>query len=169
MLAAALLLAGCSGGSDLRQRIKADLARYPEATFTQAGLRARYADATSLDYSVQHGTQVEYTAADGKAYLWYPGNRRVVTGEWKTITDKQGSGQICFRYPSSSYNPATGQPGGTWSCTRAADYIWGEEEYTRGDPFNLDSGTMPFVLPREKQMDFEYLSEPLGISFPSYL
>ncbi|UWQ80167.1 hypothetical protein K3725_03915 [Leisingera sp. S132] len=175
MTAALLCLAvsACTNGvkSDpgLLDRIDADLSRYNESVFTAAGLTRRYAGATTLDYSVQHGTQVEHMASDGRAYLWYPGNQRVVTGEWRTETDARGSGRICFRYGRSTFNPVTGQRGGSWNCVRAADFIWAEEEYTTGDPFGLSSGAIPFVMPREKKLTFKALTKPLGITVTPYL
>ena len=46
---------------------------------------------------------------DGKAYLWYPGNQRIVVGEWKTQADPRGQSytQLCYRYGPNTYNPVT--------------------------------------------------------------
>lgn len=163
--AGVLLVAGCAKTDrDLPNGIKADLARYPDAAFLEQGLHARYAGATTLDYSTQHGTQIEYLSPDGKTYLWYPGNRALVVGRWRTETGQRtGSGRICFKYPSRSFNPATKTFGGSWSCRRAADFIWGEEEYVRGDPLRLSSGQLPYILPKGKRLTFEQVGRKLGI------
>ena len=107
-----------------------------------------------MSYSEQHGTQIGYTSRDGAAYLWYPGNRRVVTGEWKTITDNAGFGRICFRYGRDTFNPVTRVAGGDWACTPAAYFIRIETGYARGDLFNLRSGRLPFILPRGDRLSF---------------
>lgn len=162
-ICALFLLTACSGGSS-KIDSESDLARYPRSVFEEQGLHSRYSNATSLDYTTKHGTQVEYTSIDGRAFLWYPGNSRLVIGRWRTETDKHGSGRICFKYPSSSYNPVTQTYGGSWSCVRAADYIWGEEEYARGDPLNLSSGNMPFVMPSEEKLTFSKIGKMADVS-----
>lgn len=154
----------CVGGSQ-KPDSKTELAKYPRDTFKESGLKLRYRNATSLDYSIHHGTQVTYTAPNGTAFLWYPGNTSVVVGDWKTITDKQGDGRICFRYSKTTYNPVTRSYGGNWDCIRAADYIWQEEEFAKGDPFNLQSRRLPYVIPRTKDhRPFDDLAKPLGIA-----
>jgi hypothetical protein len=67
-----------------------------------------------------HGTQVEYYAPNGLAFLWYPGNHRPVPSRWKLEHKKNIYGTylyaICFLYPSRSYNPLTHESGGDWEC-----------------------------------------------------
>ncbi len=36
---------------------------------------------------------------DPRAYLWYPGNRRLVIGAWQRTLDK-----VCYRYGENTYN-----------------------------------------------------------------
>ena len=50
---------------------------------TVEGMTGFMADRTIMTYSSGHGTQVEYSAANGRTFLWYPGNTRTVLGEWK--------------------------------------------------------------------------------------
>ena len=166
-----LVLAACEAnhGADLIERQKAELGRYPRSVFQAAGLRARYSDSTHLDYSTQHGTQIEYMSSGGRAYLWYPGNTQLVVGEWNTQSDRQNGGEICFRYPSATFNPATRTFGGNWSCQRAADFIWAEEQYTKGDPYRLSTGQIPFVLPRDEELDFRSLQRKTGVAVQPHL
>lgn len=89
-----------------------------------------------------HGTQVAYYKSDGREYLWYPGNQRSLLGYWRTTPDEQ----ICFRYPDSSINPATGVAGPEWECNSLANHSARIVEITEGDIFNLASGQIPFVM-----------------------
>lgn len=38
---------------------------------------------TRRSFNGGHGTQISYGAPDGRYYLWYPGNDRILSGEWK--------------------------------------------------------------------------------------
>ncbi len=167
-----LLLTGCAGGGNgaALARIQADLGRYDRSVFSQDGLGARYSGATSLDFTRQHGTQVEFMSSDGRAYLWYRGNADVVTGEWEVRAEpgQRMGGRICFRYGPATLNPVTRQRGGEWSCARAADFIAGEEEYTRGDPFGLAVGGIPFVMQPGKH-SFKTLGQRIGITIVPFL
>lgn len=107
------------------------------------------ANITTLFYSEGHGTQVEYLHADGKSYLWYPGNRIVLTAPWK----KQGD-RICYLYRTNTYNPVTGSRGGQWECTALLIQQARVLERVKGDVFALAEAarnqTVPFVLSRNK-------------------
>jgi hypothetical protein len=116
-------------------------------------------DATLVSYHRRHGTQIEYHGADGVAYLWYPGNRRLVPSRWKVELIGIGN-EICYKYPSSSYNPVTDERGGNWECRGVGDHVYDNDWY-EGDPFDLADGQMPGVLPHG-QLDVEKLAEILG-------
>ena len=172
-LAATLALSGCTpqsrSQSDValsRAEWRAEIASYPANTFTQDGLQIRYADATFLDDSVQHGSQVEYLASDGTAYLWYPGNQRIVVGQWRTHGPDRGEtfGSICFRYGANTFNPATNRSGGSWNCVNGGLHIILEDQYTRGDPFLLASRRLPFVLHKNRSYTLEDIGTALGAS-----
>lgn len=162
-------LASCGGAPDdisqRRPEWAAEIASFPADTFTKAGLQARYANATFLDYSVPHGTQIEHLAADGTAYLWYPGNTRIVVGRWRAEDPVGNSrfGRICFAYGPNTYNPVTRQAGGSFNCVSADAHIIYEDEYTRGDPFNLSSGQLPYVLRKDKRYTLAEAGTPLGL------
>jgi hypothetical protein len=101
---------------------------------------------TNMSVDSSHGTQVEYVAANGKSWLWYPGNSVVLPGRWK----RQGA-DMCFAYGANTYNPATGTRGGGWECMPFRLY-WGTvDERMKGDIFALQGrGAVPFKLDRER-------------------
>lgn len=111
-----------------------------------------------------HGTQVEYFANDGRAYLWYRGNRASVPSNWKTASPSngdipgppipitQGDVAICFQYPSRSYNPATKTFGGEWQCRSSFLFAENIVAILEGDLFNLSSGRLPAVMPKDRAL-----------------
>lgn len=103
-----------------------------------------------MSYSSAHGTQVEFLSSAGRTYLLYPGNTGIVKGSWRLDrTEETGVFNICFRYPSNSYNPATGQAGGGWECQIAGFYFAGLSEVVPGDLLGLSRrSAFPFVLSR---------------------
>lgn len=165
VLCAALSISACgsqnSGGEFDAAK---ELAAYPRETFSAAGMTKRYSDATFLDYSRQHGTQIEFLAKDGRAYLWYPGNKRIVVGRWLVRTHPRVPtiGEICFRYGPNTYNPVTKQRGGRLNCTPSGSFIIQENEYTRGDPLGLSSGRIPFVMDKKKRYSLPKIGARLG-------
>jgi len=82
------------------------------APFPVATHAASYSGNTFVYYGRAHGVQVEYYSANGRNYLWYPGNRRAVPGRWKLSNKKT----ICFQYGGNTYNPVTRKRGGRWEC-----------------------------------------------------
>jgi len=109
----------------------------------EAQQAARFEDRTFLFHGRDHGYQVEYFAQGGVLYLWYPGNRRVLPGEWRLDGHK-----ICFRYATSAGNPVTKSPGGAWECT-LSEILLIEAKRKPGDIYDLASGNLPYVLDRE--------------------
>lgn len=110
------------------------------------------ANQTMMSYDSAHGTQVEYIASNGKTYLLYPGNDAIVKGSWKlTTTDNPAVFNMCFKYPANTYNPSTGQTGGSWECQAAGFYLAGIKEHLDGDVLGLSKSTeVPFVLSKRK-------------------
>ena len=107
-----------------------------------------------------HGTQIEYFAATGENFLWYPGNTRPVFGVWKLQRDgKDTRYLICFRYQSNSYNPLTRQRGGSWDCRPFGPYVAGLTEVRNGDIFRLSGGELPFPLERSATTFDELLAK----------
>lgn len=101
---------------------------------------------TTMTYSPGHGTQVEYYANDGTNYLWYPGNRVVLPGNWK-----RDGADLCFRYGGNTYNPVTGHNGGGWECMPYKLQLTVVVDQAKGDIFGLAKRrTVPFSLPKAR-------------------
>ncbi|MDB5530841.1 MAG: hypothetical protein JWR51_3944 [Devosia sp.] len=111
-----------------------------------------FANHTMMSYDSAHGTQVEFIASTGRTYLLYPGNTVIVKGSWRLDrTEKSDVFNICFRYPSNSSNPATGNAGGDWECQIAGFYLGALREIIPGDQLGLSRGSeVPFVLSRAR-------------------
>src|SRR5262249_25017042 len=118
---------------------------------------------TTLSYSPQHGTQVSYSADDGRIFLWYPGNPEILHGNWRTCEERMGSqlesgerisipiGKVCFQYGPNTYNPVTGAVGDVWECSIAGRLEETLVERRRGDVLGLmKRASVPFVLPKEQ-------------------
>jgi hypothetical protein len=105
---------------------------------------------TLLYYEPQHGTQVEFLASGGRSHLWYPGNKIILTGKWKTIGNKT-SGQMCFQYGANTYNPVTGQKGSNWECMPYQAWASAVSDSIAGDVFGLSrTQKAPFRLTKSK-------------------
>lgn len=102
---------------------------------------------TYLSFSRAHGFQVNYLAPQGKAWLWYPGNRLGVPEEYKRDV-VAGQQAICWRHPSNSYNPVTRKQGGAFSCQSLALSQRTIVAALPGDPFALSTGRVPYTLDR---------------------
>ena len=105
------------------------------------------ANTTYLSFNKFHGFQVNYIAPDGRAWLWFPGNRKVVPEEWK-LDSTNGIKALCFRHPSNSGNPATGRRGGAFQCQSLKLSQKSIVARLDGDAFKLTSGDVPYRLPR---------------------
>ncbi len=139
-LAAALsLLLGCSAQPSGGAGINEVLAR--ENTFTNYPQTGK----TYLSFSKGHGFQVNYIGQNGKAWLWYPGNRVVLPEVWK-LAKANSQSAMCWRHPQNSYNPVTKQNGGDFACAPLALQQKANVAVIDGDTFNLQSGKIPYVL-----------------------
>ena len=131
-----VLALGCYGYLSSRRQRALDAAwetQHPRAAFEYCGKTLHF-------YEDSHGNQVEYLDPAGRSYLWYPGNRVVLVGQWRCDESR-----IYFRYGYNSYNPVTGVIGGRWEpCTTA---LWSESivEAVPGDILGLER-RLPFVL-----------------------
>jgi hypothetical protein len=97
---------------------------------------------TNMSHDRGHGTQIEYLSPGGGAWLWYPGNARILPGRWK-----RAGADICFAYTGGSHNPVTGHRGDGWECMDYR-YWWGAiEQRVEGDPLRLEGRVeVPFRL-----------------------
>lgn len=109
-----------------------------------------FAGVTFVHYDRGHGTQVEYMARNGKAHLFYPGNKKVLHGKWKLErTSNPKVFNLCFSYPNS-YNPVTGHSEG-WECQPAGFALTDVVDSVEGDALGLAKrDAVPFVLSKRK-------------------
>lgn len=143
-------------------------ASVPSASADPEVVAAFFGDRTILTYSAQHGTQVEYIAANGETFLWYPGNDAILRGQFAVLWENASAeiddpqegryrGQVklnyvCFRYGGNTYNPATGHRGGGYECGAYAQQRMTMKETRKGDVFGLSSrSSAPFPLGRDPQ------------------
>ena len=128
-------------------------------------MKKKLANRTIIERQGAHGWLAEYSTEDGRVFMWYPGNRKVMPGFWKvesvpvTLRNQSFSTiHICFQYPTG-YNYVENKPGKNWDCWPASESIAYPEnrknnnglEVREGDVFNLQTGKIPFVLKRNQR------------------
>ncbi|WP_437727554.1 SEC-C metal-binding domain-containing protein [Sorangium sp. So ce861] len=109
---------------------------------------------TVLFYEPSHGNQIEYYDRNGRCYLWYPGNRIILAGEWRVDGE-----DLCFRYAVKAHNPVTGKRTDAWEWERTPLRRWGSTvtDSAPGDVYGLATG-FPFILPAHPK--FRSVYEP---------
>ncbi len=115
-------------------------------------------------YSEPHGNQVEYFAPGGRTFLWYPTEDQPVPGEWALeVAPDEVTVDLCFRYPTTAWNPVTQQYEGPWHCSpfaeARAEIV---DDPLEGDPFDLSDGSIPAPLPAFPQADLAELESTYG-------
>lgn len=109
----------------------------------RARLLAELTDVTTIVKQTGHGIYVEYTAPDGRLYMWYPGNFVTVGGTWG-IADGYTTPRACFKY-FGAYHGVTGEfePN---ECVSAAQTLSGAfvVDKRAGDVFGLSTGGIPY-------------------------
>lgn len=136
-----------------------DVDRIP--TWTEEDIKDYLANKTRRSITPIHGTQVSYATADGRSYLWYPGNKVVLAGRWKVedrsievrrggeIVAIKNQPRICYDYGPNTYNPATGNTSGR-ECSNFINLRITSGESQTGDIFGLTRRkAVPFVLSKE--------------------
>lgn len=106
-------------------------------------IQEKLSDRTYMYLQDGHGIYLEYTAADGQLFMWYPYNGGVVKGTWDVVDMSDGP-RACYQY-RGAYHGVTGEyepnecidAGQTLSSMNVLDY-------RDGDPFNLSSGHIPY-------------------------
>jgi len=124
-----------------------------------AAAKAFVSNVTYRSFSWGHGNQIEHATADGRVFLWYPGNRVILPGKWKLLEVKIDTGfcirkrlKLCFLYGANTYNPVTGTRGAQWECGEYANFHDTRVEVVPGDPLGLAKMKVPpFPLPRDSQ------------------
>lgn len=101
-------------------------------------------DVTAIVKQTGHGIYVEYTAQDGRLYMWYPGNGGTVTGTWG-ISEAFSPPRACFKY-FAAYHGVTGEfePD---ECVPAEQTLSGAYvvDKRKGDAFGLATKGIPYV------------------------
>ena len=100
---------------------------------------------TVMHYDSFHKTQLTYYTENGREWLWYPGNKVALMGHIQVSAKR-----ICFSYPNSSINPATGVAGPDWECQPLSSFKADIVDSVAGDIFNLSSGRIPFVMHKRR-------------------
>ena len=129
-------LAGLIAACDQVQDTKAAKLAYPVS------------GTTYLIRSPGHGYQVNYLE-NGKGWLWYPGNKAVVSEVWK-IEQIGTRSLMCWLHPASTVNPVIGARGGKFICEPIDGIRAAIVAAETGDIFELKSGKAPYVLQRNK-------------------
>jgi hypothetical protein len=107
-------------------------------------LQETLSDVTSIVKQTGHGIYVEYTAPDGRLFMWYPGNAVAVTGAWG-ISESFSPPRACFKY-FSAYHGVTGEfePN---ECVATVQTL--SEAYVidkrAGDVFELSTKGIPYA------------------------
>ncbi|MEM9757497.1 MAG: hypothetical protein AAF914_15955 [Pseudomonadota bacterium] len=106
------------------------------------------------------GNQIEYTSPEGGAYLWFPDTPEVIVGTWDVFERDDGVVEICFEYPANSF----GFDGLTINNSEIHCFEYGawvadiqEDGIRDGDPFQLASGEIPFMLQAYPRLPSEIL------------
>lgn len=113
-----------------------------------AALEAELSDRTSIVRQEGHGIYVEYTAPDGRLFMWYPQNTSVVTGTWGVLATESPP-LACFKYKDSQH-PLTGEFEPE-ECV-PADQIIGRAyvvDSRQGDAFELRTKGIPYAKTAE--------------------
>ncbi|WP_068318171.1 hypothetical protein [Polycladidibacter hongkongensis] len=138
LIGALVLLAACgpkSAFDSLRPEKLEDLnAKYMA---NARMLRKNLSGNTLQSWTNGHGTQIEYYKPNGKTYLLYPGNSKILVGDWKTVDSKEGV-KVCFRYPGA-YNKVTGKYTYKWNCGSGSKIFFRSSEIRKGDVLKLST------------------------------
>lgn len=123
-------------------------ARLEVATLSDQEIRERLveklSDVTAIVKQTGHGIYVEYTDAEGRLFMWYPGNGGSVGGTWG-ISEDFSPPRACFKY-FAAYHGVTGEfeP---HECVSVEQTLSGAYviDQRSGDVFNLSTNGIPYV------------------------
>ena len=106
---------------------------------------------TAHFYSAGIGTQIEYTAPDGVAYLWYPEEREIIVGTWDVGEMSDGIVELCYTYGPGAFGNVDGSVFCFDYVGLVSDLVTGG--LRNGDPYDLTSEAVPFILARDEAVD----------------
>ena len=133
-------------------------------------IRRSMSNTTIQTYDSGRGTRIGYYAADGRSFLWHPGYKAVLRGEWKvqpgsitintevktargTEVRQSAMSDICFRHATDGSKPVGKQRLGSWECEPLVTLLLKKRQVgcRKGDIFGLSKRRAPpFVLRRDK-------------------
>ena len=115
--------------------------RLNEIARTPDTLSEFFGGTTSKFYNPEFGTQIEYLAPDGTAYVANSAIEGVATGDWLTAESPflGAPADICLRYEADVFE-ITGPLGEGLQCRPGRLYAYVKDEVVRGDPLGLSSG-----------------------------
>ena len=113
-----------------------------------AAARALLGGTTVVTDKFFYGTQIEYHSPDGGAFLWFPGNRSVVAGEWDVRGNRP---DLCYRYLNGR-DALTGLSGSNWGCEPVRLALSSGQAFLAGDVFGLVDGRLPFVMSKRQKL-----------------
>ena len=92
-------------------------------------------------------SQIHYSTADGRDFVWVVGQPGIYAGEWQVNTAPDARGQtitqICLRYPTARLQALSRE----WSCRLAGTMFYQMAEREAGDPLRINGRTTAlFVL-----------------------
>lgn len=178
LAAIALAITACStapGPAPFRAKFNSDVfMQKVDAINTPAQVRSFISNTTSRSISRGHGNQIEFIAGNGRTFLWYPENARIVQGRWKTemrdvrvmpsnTTERRAN--LCFQYGADTFNPVTQIRGGAWECRSIAIWMANSHEIRKGDVMGLSQG-LPYTLSKFPEMTLTELRLRSGNTTP---
>ena len=106
-------------------------------------LTENLSDVTKIIYQPGYGVFIEYTAADGRDRMWFPGNTGAVKGIWG-LREIRNVPRVCFHY-FNSVNAVTGEIENS-ECIQPEQTLSGANVIDKrpGDVFNLLSDKIPY-------------------------
>tara|TARA_R110000868_G_scaffold314754_2_gene575668 strand:- start:4369 stop:4932 length:564 start_codon:yes stop_codon:yes gene_type:complete len=160
----AVALSACTA-KGARTQPRSYVPTIPQISVADATARVANQTSVTYDFGWSHGTQIEYNAADGTNYLWYPGNKVILKAKWK-IESVDGSTKICYLYGDNTYNPATKETGGKWECALFHNQTVMQVDRKEGDVFGLSkTAAAPHILARDAVKNYVPNKLPLTIPY----
>jgi hypothetical protein len=104
------------------------------------------------------GNQIEYTAADGSAYLWHSSSDDVIIGLWEVTALTLDIGEVCYKYLPGSFGP---EDMGSEFCFDYEELVADvpADGVREGDPYDLASREIPFALPFDVPVSVDALRD----------
>ena len=142
--------------------------RLNDAAQTPDDVRAFLGGATSRVYNPDFGTQIEYLATDGKAYLVNAANDGILVGDWLAAESpfRGATADICLRYPDGEvFEPIGRLPSGL-QCRPGRTFIYIKDEVLPGDVLGLASGDQErfLELALDDEVSLSEAAEALGLA-----